>query len=254
MLLETSPEKQIAYLTINREKKRNALDIETIQELGQAFDHIENLDAVRAVILTGKGEKAFAAGADIAEFKDFDSARGKEMSQNGHQVFDKIENFTKPVLAAIHGFALGGGCELAMACHLRIATHHAKFGQPEVGLGTIPGYGGTQRLTRLIGKTKALEFLMSGEPITASNAENLGLVNYVVDPENLMNKAEEFLDPIKEKSPLALKKVIECVNAAETEKGFEKEQEAFGAAFDTEDFKEGTDAFLNKRSPNFKGK
>ena len=254
LLLETDEQKKIAYLTINREKKRNALDLETISELGDAFDYLENQDNVRAVILTGKGEKAFVAGADIAEFKDFDSAKGKEMSENGHKVFDKIEAFPKPVLAAIHGFALGGGCELAMACHFRIATHHAKFGQPEVGLGIIPGYGGTQRLTRMLGRTKALEYLLNGEPITASIAENLGLVNQVTDPDSLLHKSEEFLSHIIGKSPVAISNIITCVNAYEKGNGFEKEIQLFGSSFDTEDFKEGTDAFLNKRKPDFKGK
>jgi enoyl-CoA hydratase len=251
LLLESK--ESIALLTINREKKLNALNIETISELGTAFDYLNKQNDIKGIILTGKGEKAFVAGADIAEFKDFSSVEGKAMAEKGHEVFNKIENLSKPVVAAVHGFALGGGCELAMACHLRVATHQATFGQPEPALGIIPGYGGTQRLTRLIGRTKALEYLLSGENISASQAENLGLVNMVTDPQNLIKAAQDLLKPIMAKSPVAVANIIKCVNAYESGNGWDKEIQLFGASFDTDDFKEGTSAFIEKRKPRFTG-
>lgn len=244
----------IAFIRINRPKKLNALNIDTLKELDQVIDQVIHDSSVRNVILTGEGEKAFAAGADVAEFSDFSSQQAKELAQNTHQTLNKIENAPKPFLAAINGFALGGGCELAMACHLRVASSHARLGQPEVGLGLIPGYGGTQRLTRLIGKTKALEFLLSGAKITAAQAENLGLINAMVEPGELMEYCQYLLNQIGQQSPMAIAKIIKTVNAFEdkNEDGLKKEIEEFADCFGKPDFKEGVDAFLNKRSPEFK--
>ena len=245
----------ICTITINRPDKMNALNIETISELGIAIASAENNKEIIGIIITGEGQKAFVAGADIAEFSEFSASGGKEMSKKGHDVFDSIENCTKPVIAAVNGFALGGGCELAMACHMRIASNNAKFGQPEVNLGIIPGYGGTQRLVRLVGKSKATELLLTGDAISAEEGKSYGLVNHITEPDQLMPKAIEILSKVAKKSPLAVDKILELVNAYYEKEGngFELEINEFSNCFDTADFHEGVQAFLEKRKANFTG-
>jgi enoyl-CoA hydratase len=231
----------IMTITINRPDKLNALNKQTIAEVGMAIEAAEKNTDVRGVILTGSGTKAFIAGADISEFASFSIEEGSALAAHGHRVFNSVENCSKPVIAAVNGFALGGGCELAMACHMRVAADNAKFGQPEVKLGLIPGYGGTQRLPMLIGKSKAMELLMTADMVDANEAYRLGLVNYVVPQEQLLDKCREILSKI---------------NAHYDYKtdGFQEEINRFGACFGTEDFIEGTQAFLNKRKPEFKAK
>lgn len=254
--ITTQQEDAILTITINRPDKLNALNSKTIEEIGKAVDKVYTNPDIKGAIITGAGEKAFAAGADIAEFTDYTKEEAKTMSTNGHKVFNAIENCPKPVIAAVNGFALGGGCELAMACHLRVASDNAKFGQPEVSLGIIPGYGGTQRLVQLIGKGKALELMMTGDILKADDALQAGLVNYVVDQEELLSKCREILNQIFTKAPLAVGKVINSVNAlfAEGKDGFATEIEEFSSCMTTEDFKEGTSAFIEKRKAEFKGK
>ncbi len=250
-------ENGILLLTVNRPQALNALNSQTILELQHFFkEDAPQRTHIKGIILTGAGEKAFVAGADIKEFLALGEASGAQLSQRGQDVFFLIERFPKPVIAAVNGFALGGGCELAMACHLRIAGERAKFGQPEVNLGIIPGYGGTQRLIQLIGKTKALELLMTGDMLDASEAWRLGLVNHVVPPGEEVAKAKEILEKIAVKGPVAIQKVIEAVNAyfQFDEDGFEREVKEFGATTCTEDFREGANAFIEKRKANFKGK
>lgn len=247
----------ILYLTINREKALNALNRRTMTELHHFFyETAPNHDDAHGIIITGAGEKAFIAGADIKEFLELDAEKGKELSRFGQEVFYFIERFPKPVIAAVNGFALGGGCELAMACHIRIAGEKARFGQPEVSLGIIPGYGGTQRLTQLIGKSKAMELLMTGDMIDAEEAYRLGLVNYVVPQGEEVAKAVELIEKIASKAPLAIAKVIESVNTyyEKDKDGFDFELVEFGKLVNTEDFREGVAAFVERRSPNFKGK
>ncbi|WP_158796291.1 enoyl-CoA hydratase/isomerase family protein [Pedobacter sp. L105] len=245
----------ILYITINREKKLNALNKETLAELADVIAYAEETGEVRAVLLTGAGEKAFVAGADISEFAAYSTAEGEELARVGQaKVFNAIENSSKPFLAAINGFALGGGLELAMACHIRVAAETARMGLPEVTLGLIPGYGGTQRLTHLVGKGRALEMITTAEMITAEKAEKIGLVNHVVPLAELINKAEEILNKIKERAPLAIASAIKSVNAAKDKDGFETEIKEFGNCFGTEDFKEGVNAFLEKRRSEFKGR
>lgn len=244
-----------ATLTINRPDKLNALNTATIGEIGQAIRYCQSNDAIQAIILTGAGEKAFVAGADIKEIASLEPGQGGAFSQFGTDVFSAIESSHKVVIAAINGFALGGGCELAMACHLRVAVANAKFGQPEVNLGLTPGYAGTQRLVHLIGKTKALELLLTGAMITANEALQLGLVNYVVeDQAALMAKCNELLTTITGKAPKAVEQVIRLVNEAvyHPGTGIQSEVEAFGYCTTTDDFKEGTAAFLEKRKPAFR--
>jgi len=246
----------ILVVTINREKALNALNTQTMLELGRFFrEDAPQREGVKGVILTGAGEKAFVAGADIKEFMGLDASKGQEMAQRGQEVFFAIERFNKPVIAAVNGFALGGGCELAMACHMRVATENARFGQPEVNLGIIPGYGGTQRLIQYIGKSKAVELLMTGDMIGAEEALKLGLVNYVVEPGKAVEKATELIGKIAGKGPIAIAKVIEAVNAyfQHDEDGFAREVREFGYTTGTEDFKEGASAFVEKRKPDFKG-
>jgi enoyl-CoA hydratase len=256
-ILQVELENNIAIVTINREKALNALNAQTIGELKQFFYKdalkIENL---KGVILTGAGEKAFVAGADISEFTTLDADMGAKLSKRGHDIFNTIERFHVPVVAAIKGFCLGAGCELAMACHLRIAGEKAKFGQPEVNLGIIPGYGGTQRLIQYLGKTKAIELLMTADMIGAEEAYRLGLVNHVVAMGDEIAKAKEIIEKIATKAPLAIQKIIESVNAyfEDGKKGFKKEIDLFGECCVTEDFKEGAAAFLEKRKANFIGK
>ncbi len=251
--LLTEVSEGILTITINRESKLNALTIETIREIYDAIKTAESNDEVAGIILTGAGPKAFVAGADISEFANFTVEQGTKMAQNGHKVFNAIENCSKPVVAAVNGFALGGGCELAMACHIRVAAENAKFGQPEVNLGIIPGYAGTQRLAQLVGKGKALELLMTADVIGAAEAKELGLVNHVVPADQLLAKCNEILDKIKSKSPMAIAKVIDCVNTQyhKDKPGFDREVELFGQCFSTDDFKEGTTAFMEKRKPSF---
>ena len=244
------------HITINRASKLNALNKATLSELNAAFQAAFVDEEVRAIILTGDGAKAFVAGADIAEFADFSVAQGAALSSEGHvQVFNLIENSPKPVIAAINGFALGGGLELAMACHIRVASETAKMGLPEVGLGVIPGYGGTQRLAQLIGKGRAMEMIVTADIINAAEAYRMGLVNHVVAPENLLAKCEEIVSKIITKSPVAISSAIKSVNAGfeEGQNGYASEIENFGACFGTKDFKEGTTAFLEKRKANFSG-
>jgi enoyl-CoA hydratase len=251
-----SVEGAICTITVNRPEKLNALNKETITEIGQAVDAANRDSAVRGIILTGSGSKAFVAGADISEFANYNLAQGMELSAHGHTVFNKVEQSPKPVIAAVNGFALGGGCELAMACHMRVAAENARFGQPEVKLGLIPGYAGTQRLPQLIGKGRALELLMSADMIDAAEAHRLGLVNHVVAADQLMDTCRGILEKIAAQAPLAIAEIIRTVNAHydKSQDGFRTEIERFGACFTTEDVREGTDAFLNKRKPDFKGK
>jgi len=246
----------IFTITINRPDKLNALNAAVFTDIDTAITEVQNDSAVKSVIITGAGQKAFVAGADITEFGGLDKAAAIALAQRGQDIFLKIEQSKKPVIAAVNGFALGGGCELAMACHFRIASENAKFGQPEVNLGLIPGYGGTQRLTQLIGKGRAIELLISGNIIDANTALQYGLVNYVVPVDELIVKAKTILQVINTKAPIAIAKCIEAANAVfnESINGFEAEITAFGDCFDTTDMKEGTAAFLEKRKPLFIGK
>jgi enoyl-CoA hydratase len=251
----TSLQGGILTVTINRPDKLNALNKDVMSDLERVIIEIEDNKEIRGVILTGSGQKGFVAGADISEFVGLTGGEGMDLARKGQEIFFKIENCSKPVVAAVNGFALGGGCELAMACHFRIASENAKFGQPEVNLGLIPGYGGTQRLVQLIGKGRALELLMTGNMIDAPTALQYGLVNYVVPQEDLLNKTTSILETIISKAPLAISRCITAANAVFSPKnGYEIELEAFGDCFDTEDMKEGTTAFLEKRKPDFKGK
>jgi len=233
------------------------LNKDVITELGSALDEVNENVEIKAAIITGEGHRAFVAGADISEFESLDAAGGSALAQRGADlVFDRIENTKKPIIAAVNGFALGGGCELAMACHFRTASTNAQFGQPEVNLGLIPGYGGTQRLVQLVGKGRAMELLISAQMIKADKALNWGLVNHVFDPENLLEETRNILKNILTKAPVAVEHIISLVNEAATvsKEGFKLEIEKFGACFATEDKKEGTLAFMEKRKAEFKGK
>lgn len=246
----------IATITINRPDKLNALNKETIQELHDCLKALNEDAQVRVIIITGAGEKAFVAGADISEFAHFDIENGKKLSAEGQEkLFTFVENMQKPVIAAVNGFALGGGLELAMACHIRIASDNAKMGLPEVSLGVIPGYGGTQRLPQLIGKGRANELIFTAQMITADVALNYGLVNHVIPQAELMNEAVALANKILKNSPTAIKYAIQAVNAGFEDgvNGYQAEVNAFGGTFGTDDFKEGTTAFLEKRKPNFQG-
>ena len=250
-------EEGILILTINRPQALNALNTQTMLELLQFFgEDAPTRAGLKGIIITGAGEKAFVAGADIKEFLALDASSGAAMAQRGQDIFFLIERFPKPVIAAVNGFALGGGCELAMACHLRVAGERARFGQPEVNLGIIPGYGGTQRLVQYIGKTKAMELLMTADIIGAEEAHRLGLVNYVVPAGEEVNKAKELLAKITTKGPVAIAKIIESVNAYFDEKqdGFAREVTEFGNTTDTADFREGLAAFTERRDPRFTGR
>ncbi len=245
----------ICIITINRPDKLNALNKEVFNDLNAAIDDVYKNPEIKSAIITGAGTKAFVAGADISEFLELDLLEATELSARGHKVFDKIENSPKPIVAAVNGFALGGGCELALACHFIYASENAKFGQPEVNLGLIPGYGGTQRLTQLVGRNLAMELLMSGNMISAKEAMEIGVVNKVFPPEELLPKTKEILSLIQSKAPVAVSKLIECVNNFDhTQQGYDLEIKKFGECFATEDAKEGASAFLEKRKPNFKGK
>ncbi len=253
--INTRLEKSILIITINRPDKLNALNNMVMQELNLALDEIYNNNDIRSAIITGSGNKAFVAGADISEFLKIGDD-GELLAKKGQHLFFRIENAPKPIIAAVNGFALGGGCELALACHFRIASENAKFGQPEVNLGIIPGYGGTQRLTQLIGKGRAMELLMSAILMGAETALQYGLVNYVVAQEELLNKSIAVLSLINEKPPIAVAKCIEAANAVfdYSRNGYEVEASSFGDCFKTQDMKEGVNAFLEKRKPNFTGK
>ena len=254
--LLTSLENDIFTITINRPDKLNALNKDVFTDLNNAVTEIESNAAIKSAIITGAGPKAFVAGADISEFGSLDKNAAMALAKRGQDIFARIENCTKPIVAAVNGFALGGGCELAMACHFRVASENAKFGQPEVNLGLIPGYGGTQRLVQLIGKGKAMELLMSAHLIDANEAKQLGLINYVTTAETLLDHTKKILDIINSKAPLAIAGCIKAANAVydETKDGFALEIEEFGNAFATEDMIEGTTAFLEKRKAIFKGK
>lgn len=250
-------ENKIALVTLNRPTKLNALNKDTLAELHAAFSDLEKDDTVQVIILTGSGEKAFVAGADIAEFANFSAQEGTQLAAEGHQkVFDHIENLKKPVIAAVNGFALGGGLELAMACHFRVASENAKMGLPEVTLGLIPGYGGTQRLPQLVGKGRAMEMILTATMITAAEAKEYGLVNHVVPQAELIEFCQGLAQKICKNAPVALSEAINAINASvdKTKNGFEQEINAFGRLFGTADFKEGTTAFLEKRKANFNGK
>ena len=241
-----------AIITINRPESLNALNHKTIQELSNAFENLNNDSSVRVIILTGSGEKSFVAGADIKEFADFGTNEAENLARNGQQtLFNKIENLGKPVIAAVNGFALGGGLELAMACHIRYASENAKLGLPEVTLGLIPGYGGTQRLPQLVGKGIANELIFSAKMISAERAKEIGLVNEVFSSEELLTKTKELASLIARNSPMGISKAIAAVNLAGTQEGFEAEIKSFGELFEMEDKKEGVAAFLEKRKPAF---
>jgi enoyl-CoA hydratase len=248
---------QVITATITRPEALNALNAEVLAELQGLIQDLYSRDDVRGLILTGDGAKAFVAGADIKELAILNRAQALELAEKGQSLFKKMEECPKPIIAAVNGFALGGGCELAMACHIRIATDNAKFGQPEINLGIIPGYGGTQRLTQLVGRGKALELTLTGDLISAQDAKALGLVNHVVSTrDELMALANSIMNKIVSKSPIAVSNVIKSVNAGfEFENaGYTAESENFAACAATDDFKEGTAAFIEKRSPNFTGK
>nr|WP_299382448.1 enoyl-CoA hydratase-related protein [Allomuricauda sp.] len=249
-------EGNIAVITINRPKKLNALNKRTILELHTAFKELEEDDEIKVIIITGSGEKAFVAGADISEFADFSVKQGRDLAAEGQELlFDVVENLTTPVIAAVNGFALGGGLELAMSCHFRLASENAKMGLPEVSLGVIPGYGGTQRLPQLIGKGRAMEIIMTAGMIDAAKALDYGLVNYVMPQDELLPLCLKIANRISNNSPVAIKYAIKAVNAGfkYDTNGYATEIDAFGTCFGTNDFKEGTTAFLEKRKADFPG-
>lgn len=252
LLLES--EGTIAVVKINRPDKLNALNIETMGELKNLFTQLNSDDKIRGVVLTGSGEKAFVAGADISELNKLDALGGKDFSEKGQEVFNIIQNLDKPVIAAVNGFALGGGCELALSCHIRLAAENAKFGQPEVNLGIIPGYGGTQRLTKLVGKGMAMEMILTGDLIDANEALRIGLVNKIYPLSELKLKAVELCNKISTKGKDAVRLAIKAVNAVDEvslKEGQDLEAALFSVCCGTEDFKEGTAAFLEKRKPKF---
>lgn len=252
----TEIKNEVLIITINRPDKLNALNKQTLEELHETLVNAENDKSIRALIITGSGTKAFVAGADIAEFANFTTKEGQQLSSNGHfKVFNFIENYSKPVIAAVNGFALGGGLELAMACHMRVVSSNAKMGLPEVSLGVIPGYGGTQRLAQLVGKGKAFEMISTADTISADDAYKWGLANHITPQEELLNKCFEITSKIITKSPVAVKSAIKAINAGYNNKfnGYEVEIEEFGKSFGTNDFKEGTTAFLEKRKAIFLG-
>ncbi|MCW3169271.1 enoyl-CoA hydratase-related protein [Chryseobacterium sp. 09-1422] len=245
-------EDKTAIVTINRPESLNALNAQTINEISSALDELASDNKIRVIILTGSGEKSFVAGADIKEFSDFNQEKAEELARNGQTIlFNKIENLSKPVIAAVNGFALGGGLELAMACHIRYTSENAKLGLPEVTLGLIPGYGGTQRLPKLVGKGIANELIFSAKMISAQKAKEIGLVNEVYPIEELLNKTKELASTIARNSPMAISKAINATNLSDTNKGFETEIKYFGELFEMEDKKEGVSAFLEKRKPSF---
>ena len=247
----------VAIVTINRPDKLNALNSTTMDELKNLFTELQDDDAISVIILTGSGEKAFVAGADISELNKLNMITGKEFSEKGQEIFNLIGNLNKPVIAAVNGFALGGGCELALACHIRLASMNAKFGQPEVNLGIIPGYGGTQRLTRLINSGRAMEYILTGDMIDANEAYRIGLVNHIYPRKDLISKAFEMAEKIAGKGKHAVRLAVKAVNIAGEVSAIEGqnfEAALFAICCGTEDFNEGTSAFLEKRKPVFKGK
>ncbi|MCJ7933700.1 MAG: enoyl-CoA hydratase-related protein [Chryseobacterium sp.] len=245
-------EDKLSIITINRPESLNALNAKTIQEISTALDELNEDTSCRVIILTGSGEKSFVAGADIKEFSDFGQEKAEELARNGqNSLFNKIENMSKPVIAAVNGFALGGGLELAMACHIRYASENARLGLPEVTLGLIPGYGGTQRLPKLVGKGIANEMIFSAKMIPAQKAKEIGLVNEVYPISELLTKTKELATTIAYNSPMAISKAIHAVNLSDSEKGFDTEIQYFGELFEMADKKEGVTAFLEKRKPNF---
>lgn len=251
-----SLEEEILTITINRPEKLNALNAITLSELKLCIESAYDRQEVKGMIITGSGKKAFVAGADISEFTELTELNGRKFSERGQEIYALIENSLKPVIAVVNGYALGGGCELAMACHLRIGTENAFFGQPEVTLGILPGYGGTQRLSQIVGKGKALEMMLTGEMVGAEEAFNAGLVNHLVaTKEEGIEKAKEILNKIFKNAPLSIGMVINCVNAAfsKEEDGYQIEANSFANCCKSEDFKEGTSAFLEKRKAEFKG-
>lgn len=254
--ITTELKENILIITINRPEKLNALNKDVFTDLDKVIIEIENNSEIKSAIITGAGPKAFIAGADISEFGNLDKNAAKLLAKRGQDIFNRIENCSKPIIACVNGFALGGGCELAMSCHFRIASENAKFGQPEVNLGLIPGYGGTQRLTQLIGKGRAIELLISANMIDANTALQFGLVNYVVPQDEVLNKAIKLLQNINTKAPIAIAKCIQSANAVfnQSLNGYEIELNAFADCFNTDDMKEGTAAFLEKRKANFIGK
>lgn len=255
LLLEVKD--QIAFVTVNRPDKLNALNKDTILELRSVFKELRGREDVFVVILTGSGDKAFVAGADIKELNELDVLSAKKFAERGQYVFNTIENMNKPVIAAVNGFALGGGCELALACHIRLASENAKFGQPEVNLGIIPGYGGTQRLSRLVNSGRAMEYILTGDMIDANEAFRIGLVNRVYPQSELMNKTIEMAKKIISKGQQAVRFAIKAINASNqvsAKEGQNYEASLFALCCGTEDFKEGTTAFLEKRKPDFKNK
>lgn len=254
--LLASLENGIYTVTINRPDKLNALNKDVFTDLDKMLDEVAANQEISSVIITGAGPKAFVAGADISEFTSLDKEQAMALAKRGQDIFARIESSSKPIVAAVNGFALGGGCELAMSCHFRLASDNAKFGQPEVNLGLIPGYGGTQRLVQLIGKGKAMELLMSAGMIDAREALRLGLVNYVTTPDTLLEQTRKILETINSKAPLAVAGCIRAANAVfdESKDGYALEIEEFGKTFTTEDMKEGVSAFLEKRKAAFKGK
>jgi enoyl-CoA hydratase len=246
----------VLVITINRADKLNALNKQTIEELHETLVDAENMGDIKAIIITGAGQKAFVAGADIAEFADYSIEEGKQLSSLGHfKIFNFIENYSKPVIAAVNGFALGGGLELAMCCHMRVVSDNAKMGLPEVSLGVIPGYGGTQRLAQLVGKGKAFEMIVTADMINAQDALKWGLANHITTQDELLKKCFEITAKISTKSPMAIRTAIKVINAGYNNNlnGFEVEIEEFGKSFGTGDFKEGVGAFLAKRKADFKG-
>ena len=251
--LIASLQEGVLTITINRPDKMNALNRSVFDELEKVLDVIDGDKQIKAVIVTGAGNKAFVAGADISEFTALDQQEAKQLARRGQLIFERIEKNAKPFIAAVNGFALGGGCELAMACHIRMAADQAKFGQPEVNLGLIPGYGGTQRLTQLVGKGKALELMMSGNMLSATEAMQWGLVNHVCASEELLEKSKQLLASIISKGPGAVARVIAAVNALYEKggEGYLEEVRLFGECFGTEEMKEGVSAFLEKRKPTF---
>jgi enoyl-CoA hydratase len=255
--LTMSIENRIGTITINRPEKLNALNAETITELFQVLKKLRQNENVAVIIITGSGEKAFVAGADIAEISRHDEISGRIFATRGQRVFRYMEKMEKPVIAAINGFALGGGCELAMACHIRIAAEQAKFGQPEINLGLIPGYGGTQRLPRIIGQSKALYYLLTGDMIDAQQALSMGLVSEVVAADKLLERVTQLAEVIRDKAPIAKKYILQAVTEGidqNLDTALHVESELFGNICATEDMKEGTTAFTEKRKPNFTGK
>lgn len=252
----TEVKEGVLHLTINREDKMNALNFATLEELKSIFEEVIDKKEIKAVIITGSGEKAFVAGADISEIADLNEVNARKFAENGQEIFAIIENCHKPVIAVTNGYTLGGGCELAMACHIRIATSNARFGQPEVNLGIIPGYGGTQRLTILVGRGKANELMMTGDMIDAETALKLGLVNHLLETKaEALAKAEELISKIMSKAPLAIGMIVDCVNSVylSNENGYQTEANSFARCVKSGDYKEGTSAFLEKRKPQFKG-